>query len=155
MKKTKENNKCQEYFLGTFIDINNAKSLKKYSRTSNGNNSSVYSPKENVLLPEQIATNWIIENKNFEILKEEIDIPHGNNHDEDCYIEHLKYTTNFQYINCFSEIKFTCKKNNDEFILIPGRKNITINDIRYTIPVIKIYNYNPKKLGLFDIEKIK
>jgi hypothetical protein len=155
--KNIENNTIISY--GTFIDINEIEGLKIYARNYNnkyGDNPNMYAPIDNPTIPEKIATKWII-NQNilgrFNIISELIVIHHGNNHDEENWIEKKEIKENFYYDSHI--VNFECEINNEKFILIPTRERIDINNITYNIPMIEIHNYSPEKLGLIDINNIK
>lgn len=156
LKRSNPYYKNTEISYGTFIDINDIEGLKIYSRNYNniyGDNPNIYSPIDNPTIPEKIATNWIIKQNNFKIISELIVILHGNNHDEECYIEKKEIKENFYYDSNIQNFK--CEKNNEKFILIPSRKSININNITYNIPMIEVHNYSPEKLGLIDINNIQ
>lgn len=158
--KTKETNgldkKYPELSSGTFVNINDLESLEPYSSTSNnkyGDDSKKYSPKDNIVLPAKIATDWIIKNKDFIILKENITIMYGNNHDEGPYVENLVCESNFYY-SIGDSMSFICEKDGEQFTLIPSNKWIRINNEDYNIPKIEIHNYDPEKLGLINLDKL-
>lgn len=147
-----------EVVKGMFINIEDIESLKVYSYTYTniyGADPNRYAPIDNVIIPEAVAADWIINNTAFEILSEKVTIMHGNNHDEEHYIEKLEYKTNFKYSLSFSTVRFICKKDNKEFTLVPSNEWITINNESYNIPVIEIYNYNPELLGLINTKDLK
>lgn len=148
--------KYPEKSYGIFVDINDLEKLKIYSHTYKnryGNDPKRYSPIGNVVQPKEVATNWIIDNNSFKILKENISIWRGNNHDEENYVEKLVYETNFHY-SIGDYMSFVCEKDGEQFTLIPSSKWIKINDEDYNIPAIEIYNYTPEKLGLVNINSL-
>lgn len=148
--------KYPESSSGTFVNINDLESLESYSFTSNnkyGDDSKKYSPKDNIVLPEKISTDWIIKNKDFIILKENITIMYGNNHDEGPYVENLVCESNFYY-SIGDSMSFICEKDGKQFTLIPSNKWIRINNKDYNIPKIEIHNYDPEKLGLISLDKL-
>lgn len=156
IKKRNIDKKYPEKSYGIFEDIKDLENLKIYSHTYTnkyGNDPKKYSPIDNIVLPEEIATNWIIENKNFKIIKENISSWHGNHHDEEPYVEKLVFETNFRYfVGDF--MSFVCEKDGEQFTLIPSSRWIKINDENYNIPEIEIHNYEPEKLGLINIDKL-
>ena len=149
--------KYPEKSYGIFVDVKDLEKLKIYSHTYTniyGNDPKRYSPIDNIVLPQEVATNWIIDNKNFKIIKQNISIWHGNNHDEEHYVEKLVYETNFRYsIGDF--MSFVCEKDGEQFTLIPSSKWIKINDEDYNIPEIEIHNYTPEKLGLINVNSLE
>jgi len=148
--------KYPEKSYGIFVDVKDLEKLKIYSHTYTniyGNDPKRYSPIDNIVLPQEVATNWIIDNKSFKIIKENISIWHGNNHDEEPYVEKLVLETYFRY-SVGDFMSFVCEKDGEQFTLIPSSKWIKINDEDYNIPEIEIHNYTPEKLGLININSL-
>lgn len=149
--------KYPEKSYGIFVDVKDLEKLKIYSHTYTniyGHDPKRYSPIDNIVLPQEVATNWIIDNNSFKIIKENISIWHGNNHDEEPYVEKLVLETYFRY-SVGDFMSFVCEKDGEQFTLIPSSKWIKINGEDYNIPEIEIHNYTPEKLGLINSLDIK
>ncbi|HIR59866.1 MAG TPA: hypothetical protein IAB38_07525 [Candidatus Onthousia excrementipullorum] len=149
---------------GIYVDTNDLNSIKRFSLNyinKYGDDPNNFAIRKDIEMPnpEKEATDWIINNKNFEVLKEVVNIQHGDNHDEPFYTETIEYEKKFYYylpkFVLDSTINFICKKDNEEFILSPTSSIIEINNVSYEMPIIEVYDYNMEKLGIENINTLK
>ncbi len=131
---------------GTFVDISNDNELKKYAINEDENDKIKNSKRE--------AFNWIKNCKNYDIKKIENSYSNAGYHDEEGSSNTIEKTVDDGFDN-LAKILFYCKKDNEDFVLKPTFKVIINNNIKYIIPEIEIYHYEPEKIGLINLDKIK